>query len=161
MFVVKWLDQHLEGTIAAFLLAAMVSLISFNVFMRYVLDSSTSWGEELTLWTFVWFVWLAISHAFRHRKHVRITVFRDMLGERGRLGLDMVVDVLILIFLAVLFYECFKLTNLPFVANQKSVVLGLPIPILYSSALVGTALSFFRVIQHIVINFRALSAPQV
>ena len=124
--------------------------------MRYVLESSLSWGEELTLWIFVWFVWLAASYAFRHRKHVRITVFRDFLGTRGQLWLDIIADLLVMVFLAVLVFECFKLMNLPFVVTQKSVVLGLPIPMLYASAPVGAALSFIRVLQHLVINFSAM-----
>ena len=156
MALIRWLDRNLEGALAAFLMAAIVLLISLNVFMRYVLDASLSWGEELTLSVFVWFVWLAASYAFRHRKHVRITVFRDFLGTRGQLWLDILADLLILGFLAVLVFECVKLINLPFVASQKSVVLGLPIPILYASAPVGAALSFLRVLQHVVESFRAM-----
>lgn len=156
MDFLRWLDKNFEGAVAGILLAAIVALISLNVFMRYVLDASLSWGEELTLWTFVWFVWLSASYAFRHRKHVRITILRDMFGDRGQIGLDLVVDILILIFLGVLTYECLKLINLPFVASQKSVVLGLPIPILYASAPVGAALSFIRVLQHLFIQFGAM-----
>ena len=156
MAIVQWLDRNLEGALAGFLLAVVVLLISLNVFMRYVLEASLSWGEELTLWIFVWFVWLAASYAFRHRRHVRITIFRDFLGTRGQRWLDIVADLLILIFLAVLVFECVKLMNLPFVVTQKSVVLGLPIPLLYASAPVGAALSFVRVLQHLVINFSAV-----
>ena len=155
MSVIKWIDRNLEGALAAFLLASIVILISINVFMRYVLDASLSWGEELTLWTFVWFVWLAASYAFRHRKHVRITIIRDKLGLKAQIWLDRLVDLLILVFLMVLIYECLKLINLPFVANQRSVVLGLPIPILYASAPVGALLSSVRVLQHLVQSFYA------
>ena len=155
MAFIRWLDKNFEGAVAGILLAAIVALISVNVFMRYVMDASLSWGEELTLWTFVWFVWLSASYAFRHRRHVRITFFRDMLGERAQIRLDMFADILILIFLGVLVFECLKLINLPFVASQKSVVLGLPIPILYASAPVGASLSFIRVLQHLYTNFGA------
>lgn len=158
MALIRWLDRNLEGALAGFLLAAVVLLISLNVFMRYVLEASLSWGEELTLWIFVWFVWLAASYAFRHRRHVRITLFRDFLGTRGQLWLDIVADLLILVFLIVLVFECIKLMNLPFVVTQRSVVLGLPIPILYASAPVGAALSFVRVLQHLVANFRSVRA---
>lgn len=156
MALVHWLDRNLEGSLAALLMAAIVLLISLNVFMRYVLDASLSWGEELTLWIFVWFVWLSASYAFRHRKHVRITVIRDLFGPRGQLWFDILADLLILVFLGVLVFECVKLINLPFVASQKSVVLGLPIPILYASAPFGAALSFLRVLQHVVESFRAV-----
>ena len=97
MAFIRWLDRNLEGVLAGTLLAGVVLLISFNVFMRYVLEASLSWGEELTLWIFVWFVWLAASYAFRHRKHVRITVFRNFLGTRGQLWLDIIADLLILV----------------------------------------------------------------
>ena len=57
MTLLKWLDANIERMLTAVLLAAIVALITGNVFMRYVLNSSLSWGEELTLWLFVWFVW--------------------------------------------------------------------------------------------------------
>ena len=156
MTVVRWLDANLERFLIALLLAAIVLLIFANVFMRYVLNDSLSWGEELTLWLFVWFVWLSVSYAFQKYEHVRITAFHGLLSQRGQKLLDIVVDVLILVFFAVLIFECIKLILLPFVASQTSVVLGIPIPVLYASAPIGAALSSIRVIQHLV---KTLLAP--
>jgi len=150
MSLLKWLDSNFERALLSLLLAAIVGLITANVFMRYILNSSLSWGEELTLWIFVWFVWIAVSHAFHTREHVRITAFRSLLGKRPQLILDIFVDLLVLVFLATLTYECMKLIMLPFVASQTSVVLGIPIPVLYSSAPVGAVLSSIRVIQHMI-----------
>ena len=64
---------------------------------------------------------------------------RDLLSERARLYADIVIDLLVLAFLVMLTIECVKLIMLPFVASQNSVVLGLPIPILYASAPVGAS----------------------
>ena len=150
MTALKWLNENLERTLVAILLAAIVLLIAGNVVMRYIFNASLSWGEELTLWFFVWFIWLAVSQAFHKREHIRITVFRDLLPEKARRVVNIVVDLLVLAFFAVLIVECLKLINQPFVASQNSVVLGLPIPILYASAPVGATLSSFRIIQHLV-----------
>lgn len=158
MATLKWLNHNLEKVLASILLAAIVLLIFGNVFMRYIMNASLSWGEELTLWLFVWFVWLAVSYAFHSREHVRITFIRDCLAERARLFLDMVIDLLVLAFLVTLTIECIKLIMLPFVASQNSVVLGLPIPILYASAPVGAALSSFRVVQNLTKTLRTISA---
>lgn len=155
MIVVRWLDANFERFMIAMLLAAIVLLIFANVFMRYVLNDSLSWGEELTLWLFVWFVWLSVSYAFQKNEHVRITAFHGVLGPRGQKALDVVVDLLILAFFAILIVECIKLILLPFVASQTSVVLGIPIPVLYASAPIGAALSCFRVIQHLIKTLRA------
>nr|WP_217351901.1 TRAP transporter small permease [Ruegeria sp. HKCCD8929] len=141
--------MNAEKVLASALLAAIVLLIFGNVFMRYILNASLSWGEELTLWLFVWFVWLGVSYAFHMGDHVRITVLRDVLSERARLYADVVIALLVLGFLIVLTIECIKLIRQPFVASQTSVVLGLPIPILYASAPVGACLSAIRVVQHL------------
>ncbi|WP_243652030.1 TRAP transporter small permease [Primorskyibacter sedentarius] len=143
---------------ASILLAAIVLLIFGNVFMRYVMNASLSWGEELTLWFFVWFVWISVSYAFSRREHVRITVLRDLLGGRKQLYVDLAVDLLVLAFLVVLTFECIKLMRLPFVASQSSVVLGLPIPILYASAPVGAALSSIRILQNMTKTLRGLKS---
>lgn len=149
MSVIKWVNSNAEKTLASALLAAIVLLIFGNVFMRYIMNASLSWGEELTLWLFVWFVWLGVSYAFHMGDHVRITVLRDVLSERARLYADVVIALLVLGFLIVLTIECIKLIRQPFVASQTSVVLGLPIPILYASAPVGACLSAIRVVQHL------------
>ncbi|MGC3940813.1 TRAP transporter small permease [Roseobacter sp. EG26] len=157
MSLVKWIDLNIEKVIASTLLAAIVVLIFGNVFMRYVMNASLSWGEELTLWMFVWFVWLGVSYAFHTGDHVRITVLRDILSDRARLVADVVIALLVLGFLVMLTIECIKLIMLPFVASQTSVVLGLPIPILYASAPVGAALSAIRVIQHLIRTLRLIA----
>lgn len=161
MTTLRWLDANAERWLVALLLASIVALITINVFMRYVMNSSLSWGEELTLWFFVWFVWLAVSHAFHKRAHVRITAFRDLLSDRVARILDLIVDLLILTFLVILTIECLKLINLPFVANQSSVVLGIPIPVLYASAPIGASLSAIRVIQHMIPTLRQLAGSSV
>jgi TRAP-type C4-dicarboxylate transport system permease small subunit len=150
MSIIKWVDENAEKATASVLLAMIVLLIFLNVFMRYIMDASLSWGEELTLWLFVWFVWLGVSYAFHTGDHVRITALRDLLSARNRLYIDVMIALCVLVFLLVLTFECIKLIMMPFVINQSSVVLGLPIPILYASAPVGAALSSIRVVQHLI-----------
>lgn len=157
MKTLSWINENAEKALASLLLAAIVLLIFGNVLMRYILNASLSWGEELTLWFFVWFVWLAVSYAFHKREHVRITVLRDFLSEKKRLYADVVISLLVLAFLVVLTIECIKLILLPFVASQNSVVLGLPIPILYASAPVGATLSSIRVVQNLIRTLRDIA----
>lgn len=157
MSVLKWLDLNAEKALTSLLLAAIVLLIFGNVIMRYIVNASLSWGEELTLWLFVWFVWLGVSYAFHTGDHVRITVLRDSLNDRARLYLDVVIALLVLGFLLVLTFECVRLIMMPFVASQTSVVLGLPIPVLYASAPVGAGLSAIRVVQHLKRTLRLIA----
>lgn len=89
--------------------------------------------------------------------HVRITALRDLFSARTRLYADVMISLCVLIFLFVLTFECIKLIMMPFVISQSSVVLGLPIPILYASAPVGAALSTIRVVQNLIRTLRLIA----
>lgn len=156
MKMVHWLDEYLEAGLAALLLAVVVTLITVQVFMRYVMQNSLSWSEELTLWLFVWFIWLATSYAFKRRAHVRVAVLDQIFSSRGQLILNIFNQLLIVVFLSVLIYQCFILMNMPFVAKQRSVVLGMPIQYFYASAPFGAALSLLRLVQNLSSDIKAL-----
>lgn len=47
MRVIKWVDEYFEATILVILSSIMVSVITLQVFMRHVMNSSLSWSEEL------------------------------------------------------------------------------------------------------------------
>jgi len=159
MKMFHWLDEYLEAGLAALLLAVIVTLITVQVFMRYVMQNSLSWSEELTLWLFVWFIWLATSYAFKRRAHVRVAVLDQIFSSRGQLILNIFNQLLIVGFLVVLVYQCFILMNMPFVAKQRSVVLGMPIQYFYASAPLGAALSLFRLTQNLYSDIKTLKIP--
>ena len=143
----KWLNDNLEAALGGALLAGVVLLITVQVIMRYVFQNALSWSEELTLWTFIWFIWIGISYAFKERKHVKVTFFQDLLPIKAKAALEVVIDISVIVFLLIMTYQSYKLISLPYVLSQKSVVLNLPIAILYASAPVGSLLSVFRIIQ--------------
>ncbi|UGA56802.1 TRAP transporter small permease [Vibrio sp. VB16] len=146
--MMKWLNENLEAALGGTLLASIVLLITMQVVMRYVFQNALSWSEELTLWTFIWFIWIGISYAFKERKHVKVTFFQDMLPSKVKRYLEVVIDIVIVCFLLVMVYQSYKLITLPYVLSQKSVVLNIPIAFMYASAPVGSLLSVFRIIQH-------------
>ncbi|MEH6452138.1 MAG: TRAP transporter small permease [Psychromonas sp.] len=157
--VIKWLDEYLEASLGALLLAIIVGLIALQVFMRYVLGNALSWSEELTLWAFIWFIWVGIAYAFKERRHVRVTVFQGFLPEKAANILETVIDVVIIIFLLTITYHSYQLISLPYVASQKSVVLSLPIPMLYASAPFGALLSAFRISQNLISKIKNTNSP--
>ncbi|OIN08933.1 TRAP transporter small permease [Oceanisphaera psychrotolerans] len=157
--MIRWLDRNLEAMLGGTLLAGIVFLITTQVVMRYVFGNALSWSEELTLWSFIWFIWLGISYAFKERKHVKVTFFPDLLPKKFGNGLEVVIDVMIVIFLLMMTYQSYKLISLPYVLTQQSVVLNMPIPVLYASAPIGSLLSVFRIVQHHVKKFSGHPTP--
>jgi len=60
-------------------MAGMALLVSAQVFMRYVMNSSIDAADELSRLFFVWSIFLAIPHGVRRGIHVGIDVFARML----------------------------------------------------------------------------------
>lgn len=160
MKVLSWLDENLEAAFAAALLASIVFFIIAQIFMRYVVGNSLSWTEETILWAFVWFIWIGISYAFKERRHVKVTVFVDFLPDKIKMALEVLIDLLIILFFVILIWQSYKLITLPYVLSQKSVVLNLPISLLYASAPIGALLSVYRVSQNVHRNLLLLKTNE-
>jgi TRAP-type C4-dicarboxylate transport system permease small subunit len=66
-------DKAAKHTLVA-LMAVMVVVISTQVLLRYVFNSSIDWADELSRLTFVWSVFLAIPLGIREGLHVGVEI---------------------------------------------------------------------------------------
>ncbi len=53
-------------------MAVMVAVVSLQVVLRYGLNESLDWADELSRLAFVWAIFLAMPHALRRGAHVGI-----------------------------------------------------------------------------------------
>jgi TRAP-type C4-dicarboxylate transport system permease small subunit len=95
---------------------------------------------------------VGIAYAFKERRHVKVTFFVGFLSDKAVRVLEVVIDLVIIAFLLTIIYHSYEMITMPYVISQKSVVLNLPIPLLYASAPVGALLSVFRLSQHFFTN---------
>ena len=65
----------------------MVVIIPAQVFMRYALNLSIDWAEEISRLLFVWTVFLAIPLGIRRGAHVGMTLLTDVIPKGLRAGL--------------------------------------------------------------------------
>jgi TRAP-type C4-dicarboxylate transport system permease small subunit len=65
-------------------LILMTLIIAWQVFARYVLNASPTWGEQAALLLMIWYVMLAAAAGVREGFHIRITVFADKLPAKPR-----------------------------------------------------------------------------
>lgn len=82
--------------LAKILLAAMVVLISANVFMRYVLNSGITWSEEVALVFVVWFTFIALALGVKERLHISLCLLPEKISPMIDLLLSKLTDVVIL-----------------------------------------------------------------
>ena len=69
---------------AAFGLVLMTAIVGWQVFGRYVLNSTPSWSEEAALTLMIWFVALAAAAGVRQGFHIRIVALEDAVAPAMR-----------------------------------------------------------------------------
>ncbi len=84
------------------LMVAITAVVCAGVFWRYVLNDSLSWTEETAKFLMVWLVFAGAPIALRQGGHASVDVLPNMLPERLRQGLFVLIYLMILGFLVVL-----------------------------------------------------------
>lgn len=76
-------------------LVAMTAIVSWQVFGRYILNSSPSWSEQAALTLMIWFVTLAAAAGVREGFHIRITAVEDMVGPGAAKAMRILADLVV------------------------------------------------------------------
>ncbi|MCE8017654.1 TRAP transporter small permease [Halomonas sp. MCCC 1A17488] len=76
------LDRKVERWLLLTFYALIILTIAIEVFRRFVLNYSSSWGEEMARYAFIYLAWLAAAAAVRDRAHIRIDVLVNLGGPR-------------------------------------------------------------------------------
>ncbi len=84
-------------------LIAMTAIIGWQVFGRFVLDSSPSWTEQASLILMIWYVFFAAAAGVYEGFHIRIELLETMSNPRNarriRIAIQLVVAALGLVLL--------------------------------------------------------------
>jgi TRAP-type C4-dicarboxylate transport system permease small subunit len=82
------------------LLAGLLAFITVGVFvqvvLRYVFATSFLWGEELSLFAFIWCIFLGAAICVRRRQHFAFDLPPDFLSPRAARIQRLVIDLLVL-----------------------------------------------------------------
>jgi TRAP-type C4-dicarboxylate transport system permease small subunit len=65
-------------------LIAMTAIIGWQVFGRYMLNSSPAWAEQAALVLMIWYVFFAAAAGVREGFHIRILAMESLLSPRRR-----------------------------------------------------------------------------
>jgi TRAP-type C4-dicarboxylate transport system permease small subunit len=104
MKFLKAMDRIVDALAAGFLLVT-ASVLALQIFFRYVLNYPLAWPMEVSLFCFVWLVWLGGVGGMREEKQIRIEFAEKYLSRRILRILMPATTVLSLIFLGfVIFY---------------------------------------------------------
>lgn len=96
----RWLNR-LDSLFEYFglsLLSAMILIVTWQVFSRYVRNTTPYWSEEVTLILMVWVALIGIAIGFRERLHIAIEVVVRRFPESVQRWIQRTINVLILLF---------------------------------------------------------------
>lgn len=92
--MMDWLASLLAKLGAAGLIA-MTLVVGWQVFGRFVLQSSPSWSEQTALVLMIWYVFLAAGAGVWERFHIRIEILEQRFHPDNRRRLRLVIHALI------------------------------------------------------------------
>jgi TRAP-type C4-dicarboxylate transport system permease small subunit len=120
------IDRVIEWIVAA-IFAGMVLIGSWQVFSRFVLNSTPSWSEEIQIFGHIWLVFLAIPIAYRRGAHITVEAIRRVLAPWMNRALDLINELLWVGFAIATAYYSYRVS----LVTGNSVSPGLEIPMSY------------------------------
>ena len=105
----KILD-FIEIHLATWIFILLLTSISIEVFSRYVLDRPTPRFFEISIYSFIWTIYLGAALAKRYNQHIRFDIIYIRLPPKGRLLVDIVFDSLITIVFLIMLIPCLDYT---------------------------------------------------
>ena len=128
----KNLDKWL-GNFLVLLFAIMVIAVTWQVVSRYILQSPSTFTEELSRYLLIWIGTLGAAYAAGQKDHLAIDLLEPSLAPDKNKILHKVINTLIILFcIAVLIIGGTNLVLVNVELGQKSAALKVPLYIVYS-----------------------------
>jgi len=133
----------------------MVITGSAQVFNRYILNQSLSWGEELQKFSHIWLIFLTIPVAYRNRAHLGMNLLYRKMSKQSRFMFDLIIHLLWLAFGAIMILITTDLVHIG--SLQKSPGLGLKMSWVYSGIIIGNVYLVLTALKNLVSHLRSPS----
>jgi TRAP-type C4-dicarboxylate transport system permease small subunit len=153
MRYVRLFLENFEEYLCAILTLVFIAVLSIQVFMRYVLQGSISWSEEVSRYAFIWMMFLSASLASQKRTHIRVTAPLLLLPEKYRTYILMISDSIWVFFNCVVVYLSTLQVKSMFQFKYLSPSLQWSMAYIYMIIPIGFALMTVRIIVGYVRQF--------
>ena len=97
------IDRGAEATVVV-VMAIMLVVVSVQVLLRYVFNTSIDWAEDVARLCFVWSIFLAIPLGIKHGAHIAIELLVPHLPGRWQRALFRLVAMLSAVMMAIVVY---------------------------------------------------------
>jgi len=154
---VETFDRHLAAVMMAIcvtLLGAIIALISFSVFSRFIVFKPFNFADPMSKYMMQWMAFLGIGLAIRSSEHVFVDMLVTKMSVRYLPWLRVLLNVLLSILFAVIVYNG-MINALSARTSQDPFVFGMSMMIPYFSVPVGM---LYALVQINISTFLSLTA---
>lgn len=134
--LLKWAEWLcLKVTVVLFL--GLIAAVLLQVFARYALANTPVWTEELARFLLIYMVAVACGIAARRRELVNVDLLLNLLPQRIRRTVLLLLDAAVIAFCAVFFFHAIEYVE--FSAMQNATTLPIPMSWITASVLLIAA----------------------
>lgn len=143
--------KDFEIYLGAYIFIFLTILLFIQVVSRYVFRNAITWTEEISNILFVALTYLGVSAAVKHRKHLSIDFFIELMPFKVKKTLLIISDIVFLGFCVYMLIPMISIVNsFGGFGGAKSPLLGIPKMISFGIIPVCFIFTIFRIIQDIV-----------
>jgi C4-dicarboxylate transporter DctQ subunit len=137
---------NFEKNIMCVLLPCTCAFVVFSTFGRYTGFYNMYWAEELIRYLYIFVAYLGISMGVKSDAHFRVQLFVGLLPKSIKNIVQIISDIIIIVFLVLLVYHGGLLVRRLFIMKQTSPMMKIPMFIPYMAIPIGCFTMCARVI---------------
>ena len=161
MKAIKWLDKNLEKYILVFLLVAITSILSLQVFMRFIMNSPTFWSDRVAQLSLVISTFFSISYCIRRGSSLKIDLLIKAVPPLVRKMLIVLVKGILLVLFSLLAVASWGTLGQYIERGTTDAALGIPIMYLYAVVFFAFVLTVIRCVQTLFFEFFPEKNPEI
>lgn len=151
----RTVEKSLEWLLV-FLMSILVLDVLWQVFSRYILNSPSSYTDELAGYLLIWVGVLGAAYVAANREHLAIDLLLQRSSPQRRFKLEIIISICIIIFsIFVLIIGGSWLAYTRFLLSVKSSALGMPLGFVYLVLPISGLLITYFDIDNIVKMFKS------
>lgn len=141
-----------EWTLFIIVMAALISLFA-NVVLRYGFNYTLAWSEELVRIVIIYSTFVGASVAVKQRAMIKIDAIVQIFPKL-KPGLTLYSNILMLIFACMMVFYGYQMTHMQLLTHQKTIIMQIPLVIIYSIMPLMGVMVFIRTAQVIIQDIR-------
>ena len=127
----KIIDKTLEWLLVS-LMSILVLDVLWQVVSRYIMNSPSSYTDELAGYLLIWVGLLGAAYVAGRREHLAIDLLLQRSSKRRKFKLEIIISVIVILFaIFVMVIGGSWLVYTRFFLSVKSAALGLPLGVVY------------------------------